>query len=236
LTYKTNSGDNTYVPLRAVLDMMGAKTEWDGKKANVTINKWDVERLDAFIKTQYSVFIVKAEAPGNTISQGSGFAVLDGSYVVTNAHVVKDDKDKVVQVKNLIEQMYNNFNVVYRDDAKDIAILNGENNMQSHYAPLKLGDSDEVKPGDGVISFGFPFATVSAIQCQTDTGEVTEIMNYNGIKYIKSSLLSWPGTSGGILMNDDGEVIGVTSGQGEDLSISVSVPINEVKALLSILN
>jgi S1-C subfamily serine protease len=142
----------------------------------------------------------------------------------------------VVQVKNLIEKFYNDFDVVLKDDVRDIAILKGKNNMDSNYAPLKLGNSDEVKTGDGVISFSFPFATVSAIQCQTNTGEVTEIMKYNGIKYIKSSVFSFSGSSGGVLMNDDGEVIGVTSGQGEDVFINFSVPINEVKILLSTLN
>lgn len=228
-----NLDGTTYVPLRSVLDIMGAQTEWSGGKVNINVKKWDTESLQVFLNTQYSVLIIKADMPGGMISQGSGFAVLDGSYVVTNAHVVKNDIDKVIQVKNFLEETTYDFDVVLKDEHRDIAILKSKTRPWG-YTPVKLGDSDKIKIGDGVIAFGYPYD--SDRQCPTGTGKVTGISNYNGIKYIEDSVFTSPGSSGGALLNNDGEVIGVTSGQSNDLITNFSIPINEVKSLLNTLN
>lgn len=220
-----NLDGTTYVPLRAVLDIMGARTEWTGGQVNIDVKKWDAESLNTFLDTQYSVLIVKADVPDGRISESSGFAVLDGSYIVTNAHTVKDDK--LIQVKNFAEENYTDYRVILKDDSKDIAILKGNGN----YTPLILGDSSTVKANDGVISIGYPNQ-----ELKTDAGVVVGLTKYEGLdNCIASTAYSFSGSSGGALLNTNGEVIGVIAASDRK-GHSCAIPINEVKLLLDTIN
>lgn len=230
MTYKANGGDNTYVPLKAVLEMMGAKADWNEGKVNITTeNKWDAKKLNDFLYTQYSVVIVKADMSEGT-SQGSGFAVLDGSYIVTNAHVIYDDE--VIEVRNFTEKEYHDYDVILKDDNKDIAVLKSKDGHR--YEPLKLGDSDEVDLGHELIAFGYPGGKET--QCTTSTGRVYGFGVYDGdgSQYIISSVDTSPGSSGGALLNEKGEVVGITAGASENLNSAIQ--INGVKKLLETIN
>lgn len=220
-----NFNGTTYVPLRSVLDIMGARTEWSGGKVNIDAKKWDAESLQSFLNTQCSALIIEADTPDGKISQGSGFVVLDGSYIITNAHVIYNDN--VVQARNFAEDNYTDYTVVLKDDSKDIAILKGNGN----YTPLILGDSSTVKANDGVIYITYP-----DYKLHTDAGAVVGLTKYKGLENcIESTTDVFPGSSGGALLNTNGEVIGVIAASDRK-GHSCAIPINEVKSLLSTLN
>jgi len=155
---------------------------------------------------------------------GSGFIVHDGTYIVTNYHVIKDAN--VVTVKMIEDNKYlTNVEVEKSNPARDIAVLNVEGN-NSALPSVVLGDSDNVKIGERVVAIGNPKGFENTIS----DGLVSGIREANGTEYIQTSVPVTHGSSGGPLLNMQGEVIGIiTAGLDEEGNLNFAVPINYVK-------
>lgn len=167
------------------------------------------EIIDQAIK---SVVTIKTD-----ISQGSGFIIADGGYVVTNAHVMEGAKaagvitfdDKLHAVSRIGE-----------NTGMDIILLKIES---ENYSPLKLADSNNVQVGERVIAIGNPLG----LQFSVSEGIVSAIHregenNLNA--YIQTDAALNPGNSGGPLINSDGKVIGINNfkvGGGENLGFAL---------------
>jgi len=157
---------------------------------------------------------------------GSGFVVSDDGRIVTNIHVIRDAKQATVVAADGRE--FKDVEVMAVDPAQDLAVLRiGAHGLK----PLALGDSSTAKPGDHVVAIGHPLGLgntvsdglVSAIRAVTPQRTMLQI----------SAPIS-PGSSGGPVFNDRGEVIGVstlliTGGQ----NLNFAVPVNAVKPLLA---
>lgn len=145
-----------------------------------------------------SVVMIKVfDKDDNLISTGSGFCAFNEDYVVTNFHVIEggckinvinDDYEQVVAEEILI------FNSM-----DDLAIIKGDFNLK----PLKLADSFWLEAGDEVTAIGSPMG-------QLNTVSKGFISNADNSYAIRITAPISPGSSGGALFNDDGEVIGVT--------------------------
>jgi len=84
---------------------------------------------------------------------------------------------------------------------------------------VKLGDSDELLPGDPIFAFGFQGTGGSTITFSSGTvgGFLGEDMQSGGKQWVKHDAQTGPGNSGGGIYNEKGELIGVhTAGRGGD--------------------
>ena len=141
---------------------------------------------------------------------GTGFVVRKDGWIATNFHVVRgaaevtvvfaDHREfKVVEVMNA-NRLHDL--VILRIDAKNLPVL-------------KLGDSDRVRPGDSVLAIGHPLGLEDTVS----NGLISAVRDVHaGLQVLQISAPIAPGSSGGPLFNDRGEVIGVatavsTSGQ-----------------------
>ena len=86
-----------------------------------------------------------------TTSSGSGFIISADGYVLTNHHVVEGAVEVQVRLKD--RRVYD-AEVVGSDPLSDIALLRIESNGLD---PVRIGDSDALKPGQWVLAIGSPF-------------------------------------------------------------------------------
>ena len=157
-------------------------------------------------------------------SSGSGF-LIDGlkGYVVTAAHVVADAINIIGRfVKTGRKDLSLELIGICRE--KDLALLKISLNdlplLGKDSTPLKFGDSMLVKPGDKVKAIGFPFGSnnVKISEGIVSGFETIESNREDTLTrcptYIQTTADIFPGCSGGPLLNEANEVIGIiTSGK-----------------------
>jgi S1-C subfamily serine protease len=169
---------------------------------------------------------------------GSGFVVDKAGRIVTNFHVVEGGDRISVSFSNRDTV---DATLVGTDPSTDLALLEVETSS-SALTPLALGDSDKVEVGDRVVAIGNPFGLdrtatagiVSALQ-----RAITAPNQFTIDHVIQTDAPINRGNSGGPLLNDRGEVIGVnTQIETGDIStgnvgIGFAVPSNTVKDVVA---
>jgi S1-C subfamily serine protease len=137
------------------------------------------------------------------ISAGTGFAVGDGHYILTNNHVI--DQSNIVQVQTYNGEVYS-AEIVGTDPIADLAVLKISGKLES----FELADSDFVAIGQKAIAIGNPLGLsftvtegiVSALKREGPNGQQT---------YIQTDVTLNPGNSGGPLIDKDGKIIGMAN-------------------------
>jgi serine protease Do len=167
------------------------------------------------------------------IGGGSGFFVTDGGLIVTNKHVVEDEKAEYTVFTN--DGKKHDAKVVARDPVLDIALIKIEG---TGFPYLSLGDSDSLEVGESVIAIGNALGefrnTVSVGVISGLARSITAGDNSGNREtldqVIQTDAAINPGNSGGPLLNLSGNVIGVdvAVAQGSQ-SIGFALPINSVK-------
>jgi len=160
-----------------------------------------------------SIFVI---ASGDGI--GSGFAI-GNDCIITNAHVVGDKNSiKVITYKG----DYYLASVVAIDQKQDIAVLTVKD-VEFNY--LTIGDYSELPIGSDVYAIGIP----SSMSYTLTKGVLSsKDRKFDGYKYLQTDAAINSGNSGGPLLDDKGNVIGVntlklTNSEGIGLSIPMTV-------------
>lgn len=136
------------------------------------------------------------------ISTGTGFFVSSEGFAVTNAHVVEGCR-KVQVTPNLSAQI--NASVVARDAANDLALLK-TNTKPSSFAALRSG----VRVGESIAAFGFPLSGILATGGNFTTGTVAAVAGLgDDSRFLQISAPIQPGNSGGPVLDQDANVVGV---------------------------
>jgi serine protease Do len=158
-------------------------------------------------------------------SLGTGFVVSNDGLVATNLHVVAGNSKITITLAD-----HREFQVVEiwnGDRERDLVIMR----IEAQKLPvLSLGDSSAIHPGDSVVAIGHPLGLEDTVS----NGLVSAIRKLDDdLTVLQISAPIAPGSSGGPIFNDKGEVIGVATaimlgGQ----NINFGVPITYVKELL----
>lgn len=179
----------------------------------------------------------------DTPSSGSGIIIGKNDtelLVVTNNHVVEDTKDlSVVFIDN--EEV--KASVKGRDSDNDIAIMavkleDIKPETLEKIAVAHMGDSDELKVGQGVVAIGnalgygqsVTVGYVSAIDREVTTKD-SSIKNL-----LQTDAAINPGNSGGALLNMSGEVIGINTAKYASTEVEgmgYAIPISKVKDIIA---
>lgn len=147
--------------------------------------------------------VVSVETRGGI---GSGFLINEKKHVLTNAHVVKDAYKADIHFSDgTTVSGY----VISRDETNDLAIVQVV--APSTAASLKFGSSDQsaLKQGESVYAFGFPFGLQGDVSFKE--GAISRRLTFNGKDFLEVSNTILPGNSGGPLVNNKGQVIGVNT-------------------------
>ena len=160
-----------------------------------------------------------ADATGSVVtilvgsSSGSGFLVSSDGYVLTDAHVVGDDKNVRVRWPDGLEMLGS---VERVSKNRDVAII--KTNPRDR-APLALRRGP-VTPGARVYAIGSPAG--KNFEGTVTSGVISADRVSDGLRYVQSDVMVSHGSSGGPLLNENGEVIGLT-----DLGIPNEGPAGE---------
>jgi S1-C subfamily serine protease len=133
---------------------------------------------------------------------GSGFAVSDATHIVTNAHVVEQCRS----VRVLLGTRAEPARVLAADAQADLALLQANLAMPR----LALRGAPAVRLGESVIAFGFPLTGSLSQEGNVTTGNVSALAGLrDDPAYLQMTAPVQPGNSGGPLLDDAGNVIGV---------------------------
>jgi S1-C subfamily serine protease len=172
------------------------------------------------------VEITAKDQAGKSFARGSGFLVRSDGVLVTNEHIIDGAASASVELSN--GDTFDDVVLLDSDKRRDLVILK----VKALNTPTsKLGDSDLLVVGQHVIAIGNPEGLTRSVS----DGIVSAIRQHEGIggKVIQTTAPISPGSSGGLLLNDSGEVIGVTAfGALEGQNLNLAVPINYVKPML----
>ena len=171
-----------------------------------------------------SIVAIRADTPEGKAA-GTGFLVDSTGVVVTNLHVIEGATRVAIKLHS--GEQYTQIRVASFDQERDLAILR----IPGFDLPVvNLGNSDDVKVGATVYAIGNPLGLEESVT----KGIVSSIRAIEGgTKIIQTDSAVSPGNSGGPLINDHGDVVGIVTyklSAGENLNFAV--PINYVRALL----
>ena len=160
---------------------------------------------------------------------GSGFVIDRDGHIVTNAHVVDEAEEIVVE---FFEGAIVRAELVGSDPSSDLAIIKVDV-AADQLAPIRLADSDKLTVGQTVLAIGSPFRqgwtlTSGIISAVDRTIQGLTEFSIGGVIQTDASIN--PGNSGGPLINLDGEVIGVNSqiisGARSSSGVGFAIPAN----------
>jgi TPR repeat protein len=161
-------------------------------------------------------------SPDSPTATGTGFFITDDGYLISNYHVVKD----AAQVRLLTRAGTILAKVVQVDAANDLALLKAEGN----FVPLPIAASRTVKLGGTVATVGFPNIGLQGFSPKLAKGEIASLSGaQDDPRYFQISVPVQPGNSGGALVDERGNVIGIVSAKLDAsvaLAASGSLPEN----------
>ena len=165
------------------------------------------------------VFLSVEDSNGNMTGFASGFFV-SSDLIATNYHVIRNAAR--VQARLITRDESIPIAGIAGSDARcDLAVLKvggGAATVRPHM--LAMGNSDTVEVGDVIYAVGNP----KGLEGTFSQGIVSGFRNIDGVHHIQITAPISPGSSGGPIINELGEVIGIavgTAGAGQNLNFAI---------------
>jgi len=188
-----------------------------------------------------SVVLVTAyDRETDELRMGSGFVIHSSGFIATCYHVVAQAES--IRVRLPDGRTYS-AQLVGADGVRDIAALK----IPAYgLVPLRMGDPTKVNYGDKVYTFGYPFPSIMGADLIVTSGTVTGWRIFHNTRIFQLDLQVNPGNSGGPLINEDGEVIGIVfsrldpwiflvlTGEIPTGSIGFAMPITYLQYILGV--
>lgn len=162
------------------------------------------------------------------ISCGTGCIIDKRGIILTSAHVIDVGDNVVVTMSN--GQDYNAKLLQRFGENKDIALLKID--VPTELKTVKFGDSEKIKVGQKVLAIGNPFGFNGTL-----TQGIISRIDYAKNRIQTDAAIN-PGSSGGPLLNKQGEIIGINQAiynpddNISNIGIGFAIPINLVKEYL----
>ena len=172
-----------------------------------------------------SVVVIQGKTDSGDVL-GSEFVVSNDGKIVTNLHVIKDMKTASVQLAN--GEVFDSLSILATDERRDLAVVK----VAGFDLPvLDLGNSDGLTVGEPLVIVGSPrglegTVTAGILSSVRDSGD--------GFKVLQTDAAVNAGNSGGPLVNNKGQSIGVVSFKLRSAEgLNFAIPINYVRGLLN---
>ena len=162
------------------------------------------------------VLIAVHNQDGEVIGTGSGIMIGNDGYILTNNHVASGGYFYSVRIEN-DEETYVTNEVIKYNSVIDLAIIRIK--KQLNPIPLYKGRKKLVR-GQKVVAIGSPLGLFNSVS----DGIISGFRNINDVDMIQFTAPISHGSSGGAVLNMQGEVIGIStagidSGQNINLAI-----------------
>ncbi len=148
----------------------------------------------------YKDIVVQIATPYST---GTGFYVKKYNLIITNEHVVHDNKQVIIKANGKEKRIVD---VIYIDKKYDLAFL--EIPKSYNFPEITTSEEMNLVEGDGVIAVGHPFG----LKYSATKGIISNVRHKeNNIEYLQHDAALNPGNSGGPLIDENGVVVGVNT-------------------------
>lgn len=173
---------------------------------------------------------------------GSGFIVAktkDNLMIATNNHVVSDATSLTV---GFVDDTTAKATVVGTDSSADLAVISVKlsdikDSTASKIKVATLGSSDDLKVGEEVVAIGNALGYGQSVTTGVVSAKNREISLTDGtMNLLQTDAAINPGNSGGVLINMDGQVVGINNAKLEDTSVEgmgYAIPITTAKTILT---
>ncbi|WP_256759222.1 S1C family serine protease [Cohnella sp. WQ 127256] len=197
-------------------------SEWviDGKLFREPLTPKEIAKLQNAVG-----FVLVYDESNKPLGQGSGFVLKDDIFV-TNYHVTEDASKITVSVDNKTYDLSDWY--FFKDANKDIfsaaisSSFDSSGNATGSSPAHSLEYTTELpEVGDKVYAIGSP----NGLENTVSDGIVSSIRTIDGITYIQHTADTEPGSSGGVLLNEYGEVIGITTFGVSNTTLDFAVPM-----------
>ena len=177
---------------------------------------------EVFDRCSPAVFFIETyDIVGDAYATGSGFFIDESGIAVTNHHVLKNAISARITLAN--GETHDLAGVLYFDRDSDYAVIKVDG---SGFDTLKVGDASALSGGDVCYAIGSPKGLQNTISDGIISGPTRTDL---GRELIQTTAPISSGSSGGALINEFGEVVGVTTASlvsGQNLNFAI--PINAV--------
>lgn len=173
---------------------------------------------------------------------GSGFIVAktkDNLMIATNNHVVSDATSLTV---GFVDDTTAKATVVGTDSSADLAVISVKikdikDSTASKIKVATLGSSDDLKVGEEVVAIGNALGYGQSVTTGVVSAKNREVSLTDGtMNLLQTDAAINPGNSGGVLINMDGQVVGINNAKLEDTSVEgmgYAIPITTAKTILT---
>ena len=173
---------------------------------------------------------------------GSGFIIAktkDNLMIATNNHVVSDATSLTV---GFVDDTTAKATVVGTDSSADLAVISVKikdikDSTASKIKVATLGSSDDLKVGEEVVAIGNALGYGQSVTTGVVSAKNREVSLTDGtMNLLQTDAAINPGNSGGVLINMDGQVVGINNAKLEDTSVEgmgYAIPITTAKTILT---
>jgi S1-C subfamily serine protease len=239
VTSKTDWGQH-----KILNPVAGAVPLWSGPSSThaTGLSSEETNNIDIYKSSHLATVNITSTVYRRTIfmevypskDQGSGFLISADGKILTNNHVVANERQLEV---TLTDQSRYKAQLLSRDEANDLALL--QITPRSKLPSLHLGDSDALQVGQKVLAIGNPFGLEGTLTTGIVSSLGRSIRGENertleGL--IQTDAAINPGNSGGPLLDSAGNVVGINTAilgpNGGNIGIGFAMPINRAKLML----
>ena len=194
---------------------------------------------------QVQVGTLSEEGEFLSVGGGSGVVITDEGLIMTNHHVI----DNSAEVRVIFEdgRLYE-ATIIGSDKLTDIGLIKIS---AANLVPISIGNSDKMLVGDLAVAIGHPLTLgaaptvttgiVSALERRLDVGGDTMGSAVTLFGLIQTDAPITRGSSGGALINKNGELIGITTAiatadvgaEGLGFAVPVNLALNIAEDLIS---
>ncbi len=166
-----------------------------------------------------TVVITSYDTKGKPIKLGSGFLVSSDGKAITNYHVVNGAQKVSVRVEGK-ELPVEGF--LHVDKTNDLTLLKIRG---QGFSPVRIGSSENLAVGSRVYVISSP----RGLENSLSEGIVSAVRTVGTQKVIQITAPISPGSSGGPVFNDNGQVIAVATFVLKDSqNVNFAIPINAI--------
>jgi S1-C subfamily serine protease len=229
---EVNSLASSVASLEATVQNLGGQTSTVTESVNIADVVAEVKSSVVAINTTYT-YTLWGRYYYTEEGAGSGWIIDDSGIIVTNYHVV-DGADSISVTLDDGRVCDVDTSTVYYDEEADLAIFKIDaDNLQA----AATGDSTQLRIGDWVVTLGnsldMGVSAKEGIISQMNVSIDVENQTLSGL--IETSAAINAGNSGGILINMNGEVVGITNAKVSSVGVEgmgYAININDAMTVI----
>lgn len=147
-------------------------------------------------------------------SYGSGVALTEDGYVVTNHHVIEDASDVEIGLVENNKIRYYSGEIISKDINNDLALVRISDNSFKGFDRIPYNvELDQASVGKEVFALGYPLKALLGDELKFTNGRISARSGAKGdISKYQMTVPLQPGNSGGPVFDFDGNLIGIAQG------------------------